>query len=129
MAGSDGHVLTIGETMGCLTPSTTGTLAYARHLELRVGGAESNVAIGLSRLGVRTVWVSRVGTDSVGDLVRRELCAESVELAVVKDSEAPTGLMIKERLGSGQSRVTYYRSGSAAADGSLPSNWLASRCE
>ena len=72
------HVLTLGETTGCVTPVGAGVIAHSRELRMGIGGAESNVAIGLSRLGVPVVWASRLGDDSVGALVRRELRSEGI---------------------------------------------------
>jgi 2-dehydro-3-deoxygluconokinase len=117
------HVLAVGEAMGCVTPVIAGTIAHSRELRMGIGGAESNVAIGLTRLGIPAVWASRLGDDSVGDLIRRELRAEGVGLAVIDDSTATTGLMLKERLNTGHARVSYYRRGSAAsrlAPGDIP---------
>jgi 2-dehydro-3-deoxygluconokinase len=82
-----------------------------------VAGAESNVAIGLARLGHRVSWAGRVGKDELGALVLRTLRAESVDVshAVTDSSGRPTGLLIFEpRLGD-LTRVSYYRSGSAVA--------------
>jgi len=101
--------------MGCVTPVGAGVIAHSRELRMGIGGAESNVAIGLSRLGVPVVWASRLGDDSVGALVRRELRSEGIGLAVVDDPDGPTGLMLKERLNTGHARVIYYRDGSAAS--------------
>jgi 2-dehydro-3-deoxygluconokinase len=84
-------------------------------LALHVGGAESNVAIGVTRLGGRATWIGRVGDDSIGRRVQRELRAESVEVAVLVDPEARTGIMLKETPIAGSTRVLYYRSGSAGS--------------
>jgi 2-dehydro-3-deoxygluconokinase len=85
------------------------------NFRLSIGGAESNVAIGLSRLGVATTWLGRVGSDGLGDRIARELRAESVTTMAIVDSEAATGLMIKERRTGDATRVTYHRSRSAGS--------------
>jgi 2-dehydro-3-deoxygluconokinase len=92
-----------------------GPLATTRHVELSTGGAESNVAIGLARLGHRAMWHSRVGDDALGLRVVRDLRAEGVEVHATVDPDAPTGLMVKERRTSDAQRVFYHRSGSAAS--------------
>jgi catechol 2,3-dioxygenase-like lactoylglutathione lyase family enzyme len=51
------EVVTAGETMILGVPSLPGRLRHATGLELKIGGAESNVAIALSRLGVSAGWV------------------------------------------------------------------------
>lgn len=108
-------VVTLGETMGLFAATSIGSLAHVRSFQLGVGGAESNVAIGLVRLGTRATWIGRVGADEVGDLVRRELLAEGVDARTVVDPGAPTGIMIKNRRTAQHTRVLYHRSGSAGS--------------
>ncbi|MBL3699367.1 sugar kinase [Leucobacter luti] len=109
------YVVTLGESMGLLRQQVPGRLVTQRAMEFGFGGAESNVAIALSRLGVEAVWCGRLGTDSPGELIARELRAEGVHPRIVWDAAAPTGLMLKERPTAGTSRVVYYRSGSAGS--------------
>lgn len=92
-----------------------GSLAHVSAAAIGIGGAESNVAIGLSRLGVRVSWVGRVGADSLGERVLRELRAEGVLVRGILDPDAATGLMIKENRTRDSSRVTYYRRDSAGS--------------
>jgi len=109
------RVVTLGETMGLLSNAEPGPLAHASTMQLGIGGSESNVAIGLSRLGVDVTWFGRVGNDTVGRLVAREIRAEGVDARVTIDDGAATGLMIKERRTSTSQNVTYYRAGSAGS--------------
>jgi 2-dehydro-3-deoxygluconokinase len=108
-------VLTFGETMGLFRDPQPGMLALSRSVQLGMGGAESNVAIALKRLGTPVTWIGRVGRDSLGDLIQRELAAEGVEAIITVDADAPTGLMIKERRMATSTRVWYYRTGSAGS--------------
>lgn len=108
-------VVTLGESMGLVRARSVGSLEHVSDLELRIGGAESNVAIGLVRLGVPATWIGRVGDDSLGRRVVRELRAEGVDVCAQVDSGAHTGLMLKESPTAGSTRVTYYRSGSAGS--------------
>jgi 2-dehydro-3-deoxygluconokinase len=109
------YVLTFGETMALMRADRPGPLAHASSLSLSIGGSESNVAIGLHRLGIPVAWCGRVGDDSLGVLVEREIRAEGVDARVTVDPAAPTGLMIKESRTSSVQRVTYYRNGSAGS--------------
>ncbi len=110
------EVITLGETMALLCSPRVGPLRHAYSLDLSCGGAESNMAIGLSRLGHRVAWVGRVGDDEFGALVRRTLAAEGIDTrAVVVDPAAATGLMVKSRRTNALTRVSYYRSGSAGS--------------
>ena len=109
------RVVTLGETMALLRSGTIGSLAHLPGVDLAIGGAESNLAIGLRRLGVPTAWISRVGDDPLGMRVVREIRAEGVEVHCTVDPTRPTGLMIKSRPTATTTRVDYYRTGSAAS--------------
>ena len=108
-------VVTLGETMGLMKAETPGPLAQVSSLSLGMGGSESNFAIALRRLGTSVTWVGRVGMDSLGDLVLRELAAEGIVVDPLRDEAAPTGLMIKERRTMDHLKVWYYRSASAGS--------------
>lgn len=108
-------VVTLGETMAVFAPDHIGPLRHTRTMSLSIAGSESTVAIGLSRLGRTAVWIGRVGADELGTLVESRLRGEGVEVHAVRDEDAPTGLMIKERRAAGARGVLYYRSGSAGS--------------
>jgi 2-dehydro-3-deoxygluconokinase len=106
----------MGETMARLESPVIGPLRHARHLELGVGGAESNVAIGFRRLGGAAAWIGRVGDDEFGQLIRMTLAGQGLNVShLLVDREAPTGLLVKERRSGLRTRVQYYRSGSAGS--------------
>ncbi|WFR66778.1 PfkB family carbohydrate kinase [Curtobacterium flaccumfaciens] len=84
-------------------------------MRVDTGGAESNVAIGLARAGVPTTWIGRVGTDPAGDRVVRDVRSQGVDVVAVPDADRSTGIMMKERLADGRTRVTYHRRGSAGS--------------
>jgi 2-dehydro-3-deoxygluconokinase len=109
------RVITAGETMALVVPASPGRLRHASNLTLSIGGAESNVAIGLSRLGIPASWVSLLGEDELGELVLHRLRAEGVDVSAVRRVPGrPTGLYLREEV-AGRLRVYYYRSRSAAA--------------
>lgn len=109
------YVVTLGETMALIRADQPGPLAHTPALGLGIGGAESNVAIGLARLGTDVAWCGRVGDDALGVLVQREIRAEGVQTHVRVDPGAPTGLMIKERRTPATQKVAYYRADSAGS--------------
>jgi 2-dehydro-3-deoxygluconokinase len=114
-AAEPGRVITAGETMALVVPLSPGRLRHATSLSLSIGGAESNVAIGLARLGVPASWISVLGEDELGELVLHRLRAEGVDTSAVRRiSDRPTGLYLREEV-AGRLQVYYYRSGSAAA--------------
>jgi 2-dehydro-3-deoxygluconokinase len=108
-------VITIGETMALLRTDEAQVDRGTRYT-LGFGGAESNVAIGLARLGVSVGWYSALGDDDFGGMIQRGLSEEGVSVAARVDPLRPTGMMVKS-LSPGASRsVSYYRSSSAARD-------------
>jgi 2-dehydro-3-deoxygluconokinase len=107
-------VVTMGECMACMTTPATGPVHVAQDFRLSIGGSESNVAIGLARLGHPVTWISRLGKDDLGDLVARTLTGNGVSVLADREDEAPTGLMLKMRRTTHVSRVAYYRAQSAA---------------
>src|SRR5262245_16637200 len=62
-------VITFGEAMIRLSPPNFRRLEQAQSLDLLVGGAELNTAVGLSRLGRNTAWVSRLTDNPLGQLI------------------------------------------------------------
>lgn len=108
------EVVTVGEPLIQLTPRAGSRLAGATELEIHPAGAEANVAMAMARLGHRVAYVSRVGADPFGDRILAALRTASVDTsAVVRELDCPTGLYVKDYDGA-QSKMHYYRSGSAA---------------
>ena len=108
------EVITVGETMALLSALDEPVGSGASY-SLSFGGAESNVAIGLARLGHTVTWVSALGVDQFGDMIEREISGEGVHVVAVRDLHRSTGLMVKT-LSVGEDRlVRYYRSESAAS--------------
>ncbi|UOR11518.1 sugar kinase [Halobacillus amylolyticus] len=109
-------VITLGETMVLFTPKSSGLMRYAGDFSTKVAGAESNVAIGLARLGHQTGWISRLGKDEFGEKIQSFIRGEGVDVSQVTfDDSASTGLYFKEKLTANELRLKYYRSDSAAS--------------
>lgn len=97
-------------------------LSRTRQLGISVAGADSNVAIAMSRLGWRPIWLSAVSTDPLGDLVVEMVGDEGVDVSHVRrDPVHPTGVFFKFR-DQERTQVRYYRSGSAASH--FDPDWL-----
>lgn len=110
-----GPLVTLGETMGLFRPDGIGPGELVASYQLASGGAESNVAIGVARLGGSAHWVGRVGDDAIGRKVVRDLRGEGVRVSAIVDAEAGTGVMTKESRIPGRTAVHYARSGSAGS--------------
>lgn len=108
--------VTIGETMALVRTGNSEKLTNNLPCTLAIGGTESNVAIGLSRLGHRVRWISALGSDAFGDLIAGILESEGVEVVAGRDNQRQTGLMVKSPSKSTERFVNYYRSGSAASN-------------
>ncbi|WP_339147496.1 MULTISPECIES: sugar kinase [unclassified Sutcliffiella] len=109
-------VVTIGESMVLFTPDSSPLMRYSHTFSRKFGGAESNVAIGLARLGHHCGWISKVGNDEFGKAMVGFIRGEGVDVSQVTYSdEASTGLYFKEVRRASDVRVEYYRKGSAAS--------------
>ncbi|HET8790631.1 MAG TPA: sugar kinase [Modicisalibacter sp.] len=111
------EILAFGEAMTLFVAETTGDLADVERFERRIAGADTNVAIGLARLGFNVGWLSRVGADSFGHYIQRTLEAEGIDCRHLQhDEQHPTGLVFKARAERGEDpHVEYVRRGSAAS--------------
>ncbi len=76
-------LVTLGETMIRLSPPVPQRLEQTAVLEVNIGGAESNVAIALARLGFRTAWLSRLPDNAWGQRIARTLRAHGVDVSGV----------------------------------------------
>ncbi|MDW7673266.1 MAG: sugar kinase [Bacillota bacterium] len=109
------EVITLGETMASFFPNQGSNIQHASYYNKATAGAESNVAIGLARLGHKVGWISRLGADPYGRYIFQTLRGEGVDVSQVQwDEVAPTGIFFRESTGLGK-QVIYYRRGSAAS--------------
>ncbi|GGF83820.1 sugar kinase [Paenibacillus aceti] len=112
---SSPEVVTFGESMALLIAEGGKGLEYTSNLTPSFGGAETNVAIGLSRLGHSAGWCGQLGDDPFGHRIYKMVRGEGVDMSRASfTEEAPTGLMIRENV-AGRSSVYYYRKLSAAS--------------
>lgn len=87
------QLTTLGEALIVMDPVSRGPLRYVSGFNKHLGGAELNVAVGLSRLGHRTGWVGRLCDDEFGKEILAFTLVEVLDVSRANlDSEAPTGL-------------------------------------
>ncbi len=72
-------VVTFGETMVRLSPPNHRRLEQTTLLDVSIGGAEWNVAVDLSRLGISTAWVSRLTDNALGWMIRNKAREHGVD--------------------------------------------------
>ena len=96
------EVLTIGEPMGLFVAEEAKPLKDVQTFTRLVCGAEVNFSIGLSRLGHTVSYVSRVGSDPIGQHIRDFLQENGIEAGYVQvDREHLTGMQFKEKAPEG----------------------------
>lgn len=115
MRDASPQIVTFGESMALFMPEAHKSIERAATLEQSFGGAESNVAIGLARLGSSVGWFGALGDDPFGKLILKALRGEGVDISRARLSgEASTGMMFREHV-AGCMAVHYFRKGSAAS--------------
>ncbi len=109
-------VVTIGESMVLFQPMGDKGIKYEPLFTKSLAGAESNVAIGLTRLGKKVRWISKLGKDSFGNFILSTLTGEGVDVSkAIRDERFPTAVYFKETKSFGDPDVYYYRKNSAAS--------------
>lgn len=124
-------VALFGEAMLLLVADEPGPLEHATSFHKRTAGAETNVAIGLARMGFKVGWASRLGTDSMARYLLASMRAEGIDCShVVCDAAQTTGFQFKARVTDGSDPlVESHRKGSAAscmAPADIDEAWLRS---
>jgi 2-dehydro-3-deoxygluconokinase len=124
-------VAVFGEAMVLLVADRPGPIAQAAAFTKTTAGAETNVAIGLARLGLRVGWASRLGCDSMADYLLATMSSEGIDCTqVVCDAAQRTGFMFKGRTTDGSDPpIEYHRKGSAASQmgqQDVDASWLRS---
>ena len=123
-------VVTLGEAMLMLVAEASGPLEQVQRFSKRTAGAETNVAIGLARLGFAVGWQSRLGQDSMARFLLAAIGGEGVDCSrVVCDAGQRTGFLFKGRVDDGgDPPIEYHRRGSAASQlgpDEIDEGWIA----
>lgn len=110
------NVLLVGEPMGLFIANEPGPLDEVGSYDFAVAGAEFNVAVGLTRLGHRASFLTKLGPDPFGDRILKLMEREGIATDQVLRTEGrPTGFMLKSQVVTGDPQIYYYRKGSAAS--------------
>ena len=109
-------IVTIGEVLIDLTQSGRNEQGIPR-FDANPGGAPANLAVAASRLGARTAFIGRVGTDSFGTYLRRCLMENGVDVSGLSvDEKARTTLAVVALDEKGERTFSFYRDPSADVD-------------
>lgn len=110
------NAVTFGEAMTMFIANQPGSLHEIEQFTRELAGAETNVAIGLARLGLQSGYASKVGNDAFGKFIIERLKIESVDTEhILTDDRYPTGFQLKSKVTNGDPEVQYFRRGSAAS--------------
>ena len=113
------EIVTLGETMIRFTPLAFKRIEQSDLLHIEVGGSESNLSVGLARLGLRVAWISRLPDSALGRYVANTIRGYGVDtryvvwsdsdrlgLYFVEEGPAPRGAsVIYDRADSAMSRM------------------------
>jgi 2-dehydro-3-deoxygluconokinase len=111
------EVVTFGEAMIRLTPPHFKRLEQADSLDVEIGGAELNTAVGLARLGRSVAWVSRLTDNPLGRLIASKARAAGVstEHICFTDSDRVGVYFLEVGAAPRPSSIVYDRANSAMA--------------
>jgi len=111
------QVVTLGEAMLRLSPPNFHRLEQASSFDVKVGGGELNVAVGVARLGIDSAWVSKLPENALGRMVRNKAREQGVDTShIVWSKSGRVGIYFLEFGANPRaSSVVYDRAGSAAS--------------
>jgi fructokinase len=109
------EVITLGELLIDFVSTESGvSLIEAPAFQKAAGGAPANVAVGLSRLGIRSGFIGKVGEDDFGYFLARTLEQNGVEISGLRYSgHARTMLAFVSVAADGERDFMFYRHPSA----------------
>ncbi|MCL1936288.1 MAG: sugar kinase [Defluviitaleaceae bacterium] len=108
--------LLIGEPMALLIADKIGELKDIDKFTRKISGAEVNVSVGLSRLGHKTVYLTKLGNDPFGHYIHDFLKKEYIDTKYISfDNTYKTGIQLKNKVIEGNPQVPYYRKFSASS--------------
>ncbi|PWG00179.1 sugar kinase [Levilactobacillus bambusae] len=109
--------LTIGEPIALFASQDPDmNLADAENFHKFLAGAEVNVAVGVSRLGHSTEYITRLGEDPFGKFISNQLADNKIGTDYIASTpDYWTAFQLKQRVTHGDPGIFYFRKGSAAA--------------
>ena len=90
-------LITFGEAMVRLSPPDFQRVEQARSLDVNVGGAELNVAVGVTRFGMKSAWISKLPKNGLGYLIRNRAQESGVDCShIIWSEQGRAGLYFVE---------------------------------
>ncbi|MEY4623492.1 MAG: hypothetical protein RLZZ07_122, partial [Actinomycetota bacterium] len=106
---------TFGEAMALFLASDTDSVLTARTYTRSTAGAEGNVAVGVSRLGLSAHFFTLMGNDQLGSAVLADFAAEGVDVSGVKRVDSFSSAMIRNPGTTAPVEASYLRKGASAS--------------
>ena len=101
-------ILAVGEILIDFIAQQEGQLKDVGSFEKHAGGAPANVVVALSRLGVPSALISKVGADPFGDFLMEKLGNEGVSTEyILRDYEKHTGVVFVQLIGARPEFILY----------------------
>jgi len=105
-------IISFGEALIDLLPADNDS----SHCVKCAGGAPANVAVGVAKLGQKSVFIGTLSSDAMGRLLTTELQAVGVELAYSPISSYSTALVLVSLDDCGERSFQFYRHNTADLD-------------
>ena len=108
-------LVTFGEAMIRMSPPDFKRLEQTTTLDLNIGGAELNVAVGVSRLGLKSAWISKLPDNPLGRMIANKARELGVDVSpVIWEKEGRAGLYFLEFGAAPRSSSVVYDRGNSS---------------
>lgn len=107
-------LITFGEAMVVFIAENEGSFEDVKHFSKGLAGAELNVGIGISRLGHKAHYITRLGEDKLGDYIANAIEKENISSTISREKNNSTGHYFKSKVAEGDPEVKFFRKNSAA---------------
>jgi len=108
-------LFTFGEVLSVFISTDTESVMSANNYQRVTAGAEANVAVSVSRLGLKAQFFSRFGTDQLGSVMIKDIESEGVDVSLIKRVSAFSAAMVRNPGRTEPVEISYLRKGSAAS--------------
>jgi 2-dehydro-3-deoxygluconokinase len=108
-------LFTFGEIMAVFLTASNQSLEFEQNYLLQAAGAEANVSVAVTNLGLSVKFLSKVGSDKLGMFVISKLREYGINTNHIKEVKSPTGLMIRNFDSHRELETLYYRKNSAGS--------------
>ena len=110
------ELITLGEAMIVFIAENQGDFTDIEKFAKGIAGAELNVSMGLSRLGHKVSYITRLGNDVFGSYIKDIINKEGIlDDSISIDDSHSTGFYFKTKVEDGDPEVHYFRRNSAAS--------------